>query len=107
MITSIVTFLLTILGIAVFTFLVYGALWLFFKWFPATNNIRIWKKYKGRLSFYQSQIRRPIFGWTGFWASKMSGTIHYDTSWTSSKEECERYITIFKDLKNIPQETQE
>jgi len=70
-------------------------------WFPATSNLRICKKKKGQYSYYRSEVYRPFFGWSPFYADKYTGEIIYTTKWTISKQECINSINIYKKLKNV------
>jgi len=78
-----------------------GILYFPIKWFPVTTHFRINEKKKGELTFYRSEVYRPIFGWTGFWTSKFSGSIYLDFAWISDKEECEGNIEVYKQLKPL------
>ena len=89
-----VTFLF--LGLLVGFLLFYG------KWFPVSaNEFRISEKKKGRVVFYRPEVKRPFWGWTGFWASSSTGSIMVDRSWTSYKNSVADQIETYKNLKNL------
>ena len=71
-------------------------------WFPKNANIfRISKKQKGRITFYRSEVKRPFFGWTPFYASENNGDIFYSPTWSSEKQFSEKYIERYKNLKDL------
>lgn len=80
---------------------IFGNIWVVEKWFPKTRKTRLRKKFKGQLSFYRSEVKRPFYGWTPFFASKYSGEITRNNSWTSEKSQCLDNIDTFRRLKNI------
>jgi hypothetical protein len=93
-------FTVVVLTIAIIV-AIFGNIGVWEKWFPRTKKTRLHKKFKGQLTFYRSEVKRPFFGWTPFYASKYNGNIFRDSSWTSNKEECLNNIDTFKRLKNI------
>lgn len=89
---------LTVSGII----LLIAFLWAWVFWFPnKPTEFRIGVKTKGRLKFYQAQVKRPIFGWTGFWASQRSGRITREFGYDDSKFDANYYIKTYEDIKDL------
>jgi hypothetical protein len=70
-------------------------------WIPTTQKLRVKEKTVGKLTYYRAELYRPVFGWTGFNASRYDGSIWTSDSWTNEKSYCESNIHTYKQLKNI------
>lgn len=81
--------------------IIYGPILLWSFYVPTTNKLRVSEKIQGPYTFYRSELYRPIFGWTGFFASKYNGSISLYHSWSNNKKDCEDNLEIYKNLKNI------
>ena len=87
-------------------FMIFGGviafLFFYLKWFPKNAiEVRISEKKKGRKTLYRPEVKRPFFGWTGFWVSSSSGTVMADRGWTTYKRSVESYIEEYKEFKNL------
>jgi len=94
--------LLGAIGIALLiSALLYGPILLYFFYIPKTNKLRVSQRGVGKYTYFRSEFYRPIFGWSGFNASKYNGSVWLYSSWTNDKNDCEQNIEIYKNLKNI------
>jgi hypothetical protein len=70
-------------------------------WFPKSiKEFRVSEKQIGEYTYYRPELKRPFWGWTGFFANKSNGMIYEDNEWLDNKEWCEEQIKIYKKLNN-------
>jgi len=75
--------------------------WLWFreKWFPKKpKGFRLLIKQRGRFKFYRIQVKRPFYGWSGFYTALHSGTIYSYSGWSRNKQDELRYAQEYMDL---------
>lgn len=89
-----------LIGIGLIIFIVFLD-YIYNKQFPHTDKFRIKEKYVGEFIYYRPEVYRSFFGWTSFYASKYYGTILQNLSWSPDKEESEKQIKLYKQLKPI------
>lgn len=92
--------LLLIAGVGLLAIMI---LHLWADYFPKTrnSNFRIKEKSKGKYIYYKAQVKRPIFGWSDFYASKTRGSINVMGDYDLSKSEAEYQIRVYKNLRPL------
>jgi len=77
--------------------------WAWFCYFPkvSASNFRIREKRVGKFGYYQAQVKRPLFGWSAFYASTSDGSINRVGDWDRDKSEAEKDIRNYKDLRYV------
>jgi hypothetical protein len=80
-----------------------GIAMIWFKWFPkrVSSDFRIKEKTVGKYQYYKAQVKRPLFGWWSFYASVHDGGITSYGSWDRDKEDAEKRIRAYKDLRPL------
>jgi hypothetical protein len=83
--------------------LILGIVWAWFSYFPkvVSSNFRIREKRVGKYEYFQAQVKRPIFGWSAFYASISDGTINRVGDWDRDKSEAEQDIRKYQDLRPL------
>ena len=78
-------------------------IWAWFSYFPksVSVNFRIREKRVGKFYYYQAQVKRPVFGWSAFYASTSDGTINRISEWVRNKADAEEEIRDYKDLRPL------
>lgn len=76
--------------------------WAWFSYFPKALGLefRIREKRVGKFQYYQAQVKRPIFGWSSFYASTSDGSIFRVGGWSRDKFEAEKDIKNYQDLRS-------
>jgi hypothetical protein len=90
---SLIAILIIISGVGI------SLIW--FRWFPKrlSSDFRIKEKKVGKYLYYKAQVRRPIIGWSSFYASIHEGSITSFGGWDRDKGNAVEQIKNYQDLR--------